>query len=103
MADLGGILQCPLLSRLSDPGRKSGIKMLSLQNFSFTGRSVSRGVLSLWEPVRHADFENSARWCVVLELGAIEFPVVWGFSTAGERYSRHGSTSRAFFRPAADN
>ena len=39
---------------------------------------MARGVFSLWELVRRADFENSARWCVVLELRAIGFPVVWG-------------------------
>ena len=71
----------PVLSFLSDPGRKGGIKMLSLQNFSFIWRSVACGVLSLWEPVRRADFENSARWCVVSELGAIDFPIVWGPSS----------------------
>ena len=41
---------------------------------------MARGAFSLWELVRRADFENSARWCVVSELGAIRFPVVWGDS-----------------------
>ena len=30
--------------------------------------------------MRRADFENSTKWCVVSELGAIRFPVVWGIS-----------------------
>ena len=41
---------------------------------------MARGIFSLWELVRRADFENSARWCVVSELGAIRFLVVWGDS-----------------------
>ena len=77
---LGRIPQCPLLYHMSGPVRKDGIKMLSLQNFSFIWKPMARGVFSLWELVRRADFENSARWCVVLELGAIGFPVVWGIS-----------------------
>ena len=39
---------------------------------------MTRGVFSLRELVRRADFENSASWCVVSGLGAIRFPVVWG-------------------------
>ena len=37
---------------------------------------MARGIFSLWELMRRVDFENSARWCVVSELGAIGFPVV---------------------------
>ena len=80
MANPGGVLQYPLLSRLSDQGRKGGIKILTLHNFSFIWTTMARGAFSLRELVRRADFENSARWCVVSELGAIRFPVVWGDS-----------------------
>ena len=37
---------------------------------------MARGAFSLRELVRRANFENSAQWCVVSELGAIRFLVV---------------------------